>query len=77
VCQAGQVHKIRKTNFVDMHPIAYDFKNSWKFLKKYRWSRYQQKTLTSLTCLDIFMQNGMEGNGDVFSQENIIIALVA
>jgi hypothetical protein len=26
VCQAGQVHKIRETNFVDLHYITYDFK---------------------------------------------------
>jgi hypothetical protein len=29
------------------------------------------------TCLEIFMQNGKVGKGDVFSQQNIFIALVA
>jgi hypothetical protein len=33
VCQAGQVHKIRKTNFVDLHDITYDFKIHEKFSK--------------------------------------------
>jgi hypothetical protein len=45
--------------------------------QKYRWSRYSKKTLTSLTCLKIFMQNGKVGKGDIFSQENIFIALIA
>jgi hypothetical protein len=31
----------------------------------------------SLTCLEIFMQNGKVGKGDVFSQENVFIALFA
>jgi hypothetical protein len=32
---------------------------------------------TSLTCLEIFMQNGKVGEGDVFFKENNFIALVA
>jgi hypothetical protein len=32
---------------------------------------------TSLTCLEIFMQNDKVGEGDVFFKENIFIALVA
>jgi hypothetical protein len=30
-----------------------------------------------LTCLEIFMQNGKVGEGDVFKKENVFIALVA
>jgi hypothetical protein len=33
VCQAGQVHKIRETNFVDLHYITYDFKIREQFSK--------------------------------------------
>jgi hypothetical protein len=33
VCQASQVHKIRETNFVDLHYITYDFKAHEQFSK--------------------------------------------
>jgi hypothetical protein len=33
VCQASQVHKIRETNFVDLHYIIYDFKIREKLSK--------------------------------------------
>jgi hypothetical protein len=48
-----------------------------KISQKIQMIKISAENLTSLTFLDIFMQNGKEGNGDVFSQENIIIALVA
>jgi hypothetical protein len=35
------------------------------------------KTKTSEACLEIFMQSGKMRKGDVFSQENVFIALVA
>jgi hypothetical protein len=70
VCQASQVHKIRETNFVDLHYIIYDFKIREQFSKV-------QETLTSSACLEIFKQNDKVGKGDIFSQENVFIALVA
>jgi hypothetical protein len=45
--------------------------------QEFKWSKHWKETLTSLACFEIFMQNSKVGKGDVFSQENVFIALVA
>jgi hypothetical protein len=76
VCQASQVHKIRETNIVDFHYITRDLElqnNS----QKIQMIATLKGTLISLIFFEIFMQNGKVGEGDVFSKENVLIALVA
>jgi hypothetical protein len=59
-----------QTNFVDwLHSIC-NFKTRENFSKVHI-------IKVSLTCLEIFMQNGKMGKGDVFSQENVFIVLFA
>jgi hypothetical protein len=76
VCQAGQVHTIRK-QILSTCITLLTISNFAKISQKNRWSSYPQKTKTSETYLEIFMQNGKVGKGDIFSQENVFIALVA
>jgi hypothetical protein len=53
------------------------FQNSQKILENIDDQAIGKKTKTSETGLEIFMQNGKVGKGDIFSQENVFIALVA
>jgi hypothetical protein len=70
---SGSSPQNSQTNFVDLRHIICNFKARENFSKV-----YMIKTIKiSLTCLEIFMQNGKVGKGDVFSQENVFIALFA
>jgi sRNA-binding regulator protein Hfq len=60
---SGSSPQNSQTNSQNLH-----FQSSRKFLKT---------TKISLTCVEIFMQNGKVGKGDVFSQEDVFIALFA
>jgi hypothetical protein len=73
VCQAGQVHKIREQILSTCVTTFEVFRNLRKFLKKRVWSRYSKNSKTSLTCLEIFMQNGKVGEGDVFSKKTSLL----
>jgi hypothetical protein len=68
--------RVKSTKFVNVHYITCDFKTREKFIEV-----STIKTLTEnsnfLSLPRNFMQNGKVGKGDVFSQENIFIALVA
>jgi hypothetical protein len=69
---SGSSPQNSRTNFVDSHHNVREFfkKNLRKFLK----SVYNQdNSKTSLTCLEIFMQNGKVGEGDVFSKKTSLL----
>jgi hypothetical protein len=48
-----------------------------KLLQKRFWSEYSKSSRASTIYLQIFMQNGKVGEGDIFSKENVLIALFA
>jgi hypothetical protein len=43
------------------------------FLKKRVWSRYLMNSKISLTCLEIFRQNGKVEEGEVFSKKTSLL----
>jgi hypothetical protein len=69
--------RVKSTKFVkQVLPTCITLLTISKFAKnyqKYRLSRYPQKTLTSLTRLEIFMQNGKVGKGDVFLKKTPLL----
>jgi hypothetical protein len=75
VFQEGQVHKIREQILSTCLTTLEVLKNLRRFLQKRVWSRYSRNSRASVIYLQIFMQNGKEGEGEVFSKENIFIAL--
>jgi hypothetical protein len=62
-----------QANFVNLHHVVCDVKTRKNFSKKYRQSKHLHSTRISLTCLEIFMQNGKVGEGDVFSKKMLLL----
>jgi hypothetical protein len=73
----GQVHKIREQILSTYLTTCEVLKNLRRFLQKRVWSKYSRNSRASVICLQIIMQNGKVGEGDVFSKENVFIALFA
>jgi hypothetical protein len=70
---SGSSPQNSQTNFVDLRHVICNFKTRENFSKGYIiWT-----IKISSTCLEILMQNGKVGKGDVFSQEDVFIALFA
>jgi hypothetical protein len=73
--------RVKSTKFADkfcqLASHHLQFQNSRKLLKSTDDQRRPYNTRIYLTCLEIFMQNGKVGKSDVFSKENVFIALVA
>jgi hypothetical protein len=65
-----------RTNFVDLRHSFCNFKIHENFSKACI-IKTTKSSKTSLTCLELFMQNDKVGEGDVFFKENDFIAFVA
>jgi hypothetical protein len=74
--KAGQVHKICEQILSTCVIVLVILKTRENF-SKLCIINMTENIKTSLTCLEIFMQNGKVGEGDVFFKENNFIALVA
>jgi hypothetical protein len=77
VCQQGQVHKIREQILSTCSATFEVLNNLQEFLRKHVWYKYSRNSRPSVIWLQIFMQNDKVGEGDVFSKENVLIALFA
>jgi hypothetical protein len=75
VCQAGQVHKIRK-QILSTCFIIFAISELAKISKKYVESRRPHNTKVPLTRFEIFMQNGKVGKGDVFFSRKHLYCLI-
>jgi hypothetical protein len=65
-----------KTNFVDLRDDGSNFQKLANIPPK-AYSIEIRELQVSSTCLQVFMQNGKVGEGDVFSRKNVFIALFA
>jgi hypothetical protein len=69
---SGSSPQNSQTNFVDLHLSICNFKTRENFSKAYIIKMTEEQQI-SLTCLEIFMQNGKVGEGDVFSKKTSLL----
>jgi hypothetical protein len=69
VCRASKVHKIRKTNFVDLHYNSCGYKISETIHKQFVKQNIRRQFSTLQSDTKFSMQNGKVGEGDIFSQQ--------